>query len=77
MVQKGYAEASTPRLVRALKMVDFPTLGKPMSPHLKPIFFSTTLITKDLYKFKMFSFVCQDEIIGGEKKEKKMTLLFE
>jgi hypothetical protein len=37
IVQKGKLLASIPACVRALKRVDFPTLGKPTIPHLNPI----------------------------------------
>jgi hypothetical protein len=37
MVQNGKFSASIPALVNALKSVDFPTLGKPTIPQLKPI----------------------------------------
>ncbi|GAC38037.1 hypothetical protein GPSY_2417 [Paraglaciecola psychrophila 170] len=41
IVQNGKFAASIPALVNALKSVDFPTLGKPTMPHLKPILFSS------------------------------------
>jgi hypothetical protein len=38
IVQKGKFSAGMDDLVKALNRVDFPTLGKPRMPHLKPIF---------------------------------------
>ncbi|MEO7776456.1 MAG: hypothetical protein ABIY63_02925 [Fibrobacteria bacterium] len=37
LVQNGKFAASAPALVKALKIVDLPTFGKPTMPHLKPI----------------------------------------
>ncbi|WP_286805400.1 hypothetical protein, partial [Marinimicrobium sp. UBA4209] len=37
MVQNGKFSAPMPALVSALKRVDFPTLGKPTMPQLKPM----------------------------------------
>jgi hypothetical protein len=37
IVQKGKFSAGIDDFVKALKRVDFPTLGSPTIPHLKPI----------------------------------------